>query len=227
MSTVRTITSDAAGTLMRPQPSVGAIYAETVRGRGYEAEDDEVNHRFHRVFAETQSRKGNFLGDERGFWRMVVGRTVEGLCPPEIYDSLFEELWETFANGKSWRLADGAVETLRVLRERGYRLAILSNNDSRLHTILNDLGATELFEQLFISSEIGHEKPSRKIFREVERVLRTSPDDMLHLGDSRSRDVDGALAAGWQAVLYSSVEVELPTGVARIGSFPELLDLLP
>ena len=227
MSTVRAITIDAAGTLMRPWPSVGAIYADAVRGRGYDAEDDEVDQCFYRVFAETQSAKATFEGDERGFWRMVVGRTVEGLCPEEVHDSLFEELWETFANGKSWRLADRAAETLRTLRERGYRLAVLSNNDSRLRAILNDLGATELFEHLFISSEIGHEKPAQEIFLEAERVLGTVPADMLHLGDNYSRDIDGALASGWQTILYSSEEIELPAGVARIACFPELFDLLP
>ncbi len=227
MSTVRAITIDAAGTLMRPWPSVGAVYATAVRSRGFDAEAKEVNERFGKVFAETQSAKARFTGDERGFWRMVVGQTVEGLCPEKVHDSLFEELWESFAEAKCWRLADGVAETLRVLRERGHRLAVLSNNDSRLRAILRDLGATELFEHLFISSEIGHEKPAQEIFREAERILGTVPDDMLHLGDSYSRDVDGALAAGWQAVLYSSEEIELPAGVARIACFPELLDLLP
>jgi len=227
MSTVRAISIDAAGTLMRPWPSVGAVYADAVRARGYDAEDDEVDQCFHRVFAETQSAKATFAGDERGFWRMVVGRTIEGLCPEEVHDSLFEELWESFAEAKCWRLADGAAETLRALRERGYRLAVLSNNDSRLRAILRDLGVTDLFEHLFISSEIGHEKPAQEIFREAERVLGTAPADMLHLGDSYSRDVKGALAAGWQAVLYFSEETELPAGVARIAGFPELLDLLP
>ena len=85
----------------------------------------------------------------------------------------------------------------------------------------------EFFEKLFISSEIGFEKPSQEIFREVERVLGTSPKDMLHLGDSYSRDLQGALSAGWQASLYSKEKCELPQDVVRIERFQELLDLLP
>jgi HAD superfamily hydrolase (TIGR01549 family) len=158
---------------------------------------------------------------------MIVGRTFEGFCPKEIHDSLFEELWETFAEGKCWRLADGAVDTLQVLGTRGYRLAVLSNNDSRLRPVLRDLGVSDLFEELFISSEIGFEKPSQGIFQEVERVLGTTPKDMLHLGDSYSRDVQGALSAGWRTALYSEKECELPEDISRIESFRELLDLLP
>ncbi len=227
MSTVRAITFDAAGTLMRPWPSVGSVYAEAARDRGYAVEDGEINERFYRVFSETQSAKSAFEGDERGFWRMIVGRTFEGFCPKEIHDSLFEELWETFAEGKCWRLADEAVETLQVLGTRGYRLAVLSNNDSRLRPVLRDLGVSGLFEELFISSEIGFEKPSQEIFQEVERVLGTTPKDMFHLGDSYSRDVQGALSAGWRTSLYSEKECKLPDDVSRIERFRELLDLLP
>jgi REG-2-like HAD superfamily hydrolase len=227
MSTVRAITFDAAGTLMRPWPSVGNIYADAARCRGYATEDSEINERFYRVFAETQSTKGTFEGDERGFWRMIVGRTFEGFCPKEIHDSLFEELWETFAEGKCWRLADGAVDTLQVLGTRGYRLAVLSNNDSRLRPVLSDLGVSGLFEELFISSEIGFEKPAPEIFQEVERILGTTPKDMFHLGDSYSRDVQGALSAGWHTVLYSEKASASPENISRIESFRELLDLLP
>ena len=168
-----------------------------------------------------------FEGDERGFWRMIVGRTFEGFCPKEIHDSLFEELWETFAEGKCWRLAEGAVDTLQVLGTRGYRMAVLSNNDSRLRPVLRDLGVSDLFEELFISSEIGFEKPSPEIFQEVERVLGTTAKDMFHLGDSYSRDVQGALSAGWRTSLYSEKECKLPDDVSRIERFRELLDLLP
>ena len=227
MSTVRAITFDAAGTLMRPWPSVGSVYAAAARGRGYAAQDREINERFYRVFSGTQSAKSMFEGDERGFWRMIVGRTFEGFCPKETHDSLFEELWETFAEGKCWRLAEGAVDTLQVLGARGYRLAVLSNNDSRLRPVLCDLGVSDLFEELFISSEIGFEKPSPEIFQEVERVLGTTAKDMLHLGDSYSRDVQGALSAGWRTSLYSEKECKLPDDVSRIERFQELLDLLP
>ena len=204
---------------MRPWPSVGSVYAAAARGRGYAVEDREINERFYCVFSETQSAKSAFEGDERGFWRMIVSRTFEGFCPKEIHDSLFDELWETFA--------EGAADTLQVLGTRGYRLAVLSNNDSRLRPVLRDLGVSDLFEELFISSEIGFEKPSTEIFQEVERVLGTTPKDMFHLGDSYSRDVQGALSAGWRTSLYSEKECKLPEAVSRIERFRELLDLLP
>ena len=79
--------------------------------------------------------------------------------------------------------------TLQALRDRGYRIALLSNNDSRLRNVIQDLGiALLIFEQIFISSEIGFEKPNPKIFKYVEREMNASAEEILHLGDSYSRD---------------------------------------
>ena len=104
---------------------------------------------------------------------------------------------------------------------------MLSNNDSRLRPVLRDLGVSDLFEELFISSEIGFEKPSPEIFKKVEFELGTTAKEMLHVGDSYSRDVQGALSAGWRTSLYSEKECKLPDDVSRIERFRELLDLLP
>jgi FMN phosphatase YigB (HAD superfamily) len=53
-------------------------------------------------------------------------------------DPVFEILWDLFAEGKHWRIAESAEITLQKLKDRGYRLAVLSNNDSRLRSVLND-----------------------------------------------------------------------------------------
>ena len=78
------------------------------------------------------------------------------------------------------------MDTLKTLRDRGYELAVLSNNDSRLRTVLADLQIDQVFHHLFISSEMGCEKPDPEIFRKVETVTGKKPAEILHLGDSHS-----------------------------------------
>ena len=80
-----------------------------------------------------------------------------------------------------------------------------------------------LFEELFISAELGVEKPDPAIFKAVEKSMGESPSSFLHLGDSHSRDFEGARAAGWSALLYGMPIIES----SQITSFPELLDRLP
>ena len=107
--------------------------------------------------------------------------------------------------------------------DRGYRIALLSNNDSRLRNVIQDLGIASIFEQIFISSEIGFEKPNPKIFKYVEREMNASAEEILHLGDSYSRDFEGAKGAGWSALLFGKPKIEKD----QILDFQELLAILP
>ena len=224
---VSAITIDAAGTLIVPWPSVGAIYARALRGIGVDAEEEELEQRFRKSFAVAESSNERLKDSGQDFWKKVVYKTFEGICPEESLESIFQELWEAFAAGKCWRLAEYSMETCLQLKNKGYRLAILSNNDSRLRNVLQDLGVIDLFEEIFISYELGFEKPSSEIFRHVEKTMNTKPSDMLHVGDSLSRDVEGALSAGWSSVLFSKESCKLPEGAVRASSFPEISEMLP
>lgn len=217
------ITVDAAGTLIRPWPSVGAVYAQTAREFGLVVEDEKVDRRFYEIFGRVQKDREITTGEEKDFWRKVVFAVFEPYSGTHNLDPLFEELWELFAQGEHWRLADNAKNTLCTLKDRGYRLAVLSNNDSRLRSVLKDLSIDSLFEKIFISSEIGIEKPDLGIFREVEKAFGKEPSQFLHLGDSHSRDFEGARQAGWNALLFGKPIIE----ERQITSFPELLEILP
>ena len=222
-NTTHVITVDAAGTLIRPWPSVGAVYAKTARGFGLSVKDEEVDERFYEVFGKVQKDRKITSGDEKDFWRQVVLAVFEPHAPKRNLDPLFEELWDLFARGEHWRLAGGAKDALGALKDRGYRLAVLSNNDSRLRSVLKDLAIDSLFEKIFISSEMGIEKPEPEIFREVEKSFGEKPSNFLHLGDSHSRDFEGARQAGWEALLFGKPIIE----ERQITSFAELLELLP
>ena len=224
MSTApKIITIDAAGTLIRPWPSVGSVYGRTARKFGLTVKDEEVDRRFYEVFGKVQKDCKITTGTEKDFWRQVVRGVFEPHAQKRNLDPLFDELWELFARGDHWRLADGAKNTLSELQERGYRLAVLSNNDSRLRSVLKDLAIDSLFEKIFISSEMGIEKPDPAIFREVEKSFGKEPSRFLHVGDSHSRDFEGARKAGWDALLFGKPIIE----ERQITTFPELLALLP
>ena len=222
-NSIKVLTVDAAGTLIQPWPSVGAVYGKTAREFGIEIKDEDVNERFHLVFGQAQTNKKITMRKEKDFWREVVTTIFQPFAKGQKIDPIFEILWDLFAEGKHWRIAKSAEITLQKIKDRGYRLAVLSNNDSRLRSVLNDHNITPLFEELFISSELGVEKPDPNIFRAVEKKMNEGPSSFLHLGDSHSRDFEGARAAGWSALLYGKPIIE----TSQISSFPELLDHLP
>ncbi|MDG0964860.1 MAG: HAD-IA family hydrolase [Opitutales bacterium] len=220
---IRVLTVDAAGTLVQPWPSVGAVYAKTARKHGIEINDKQVDKRFYEVLGQAQKNNKITLGEEKDFWREVVTLTFKPFAKGQNIDAIFENLWDLFAEGEHWRIAENAESTLKTLRSRGYRLAVLSNNDSRLRSVLEDHNMTSLFDEIFISAELGFEKPDRDIFRAVEDKMKEKPDRFLHLGDSYSRDFVGAQKAGWSAILYGLPIIEK----SQITSFSQLLDHLP
>ena len=222
MKKISLLTVDAAGTLLKPWPSVGAVYGKAARKKGIQVDDTDLDTQFGKAFNEVQKIAHKHQGEEKEFWRKVVKLTFQPSYSGDLMDELFEELWELFARGEPWKLADQAVQTLTMLKDQNYRLAVLSNNDSRLRSVLRDLQVDHLFEHLFISSELGFEKPQREIFQAVEKTLQVNPQEIMHLGDSYSRDYFGAEESGWNPVLYGSDT----QAKVQIEKFPELLNLL-
>ena len=202
------ITIDVAGTLLRPDPSVGDIYAEVLLEHGGEAVPDVLEARFREAFGR-HTPSGRM---DRSFWIKIVRETLGEDCPADRFDGCFNDLWETFAEGRRWGWAEGAEDALLALRKRGHILAVLSNNDTRLRRVLADKGVLEYFADVFISEAVGASKPSLEIFQHVERCLDCNAAELMHIGDSLEADYLGAKNAGWEARLL---------GKARPDSVPE------
>ena len=98
------------------------------------------------------------------------------------------------------------VPLLERLAEN-YALYGLTNNNeisvARMHDIYeeNGLDWRRIFRKEFISCRMKLMKPSRAIFDAAAAEIGLPPEEILFIDDSQ-RNVDGALAAGWQAALY-------------------------
>lgn len=218
------VSFDAAGTLFHPFPSVGAIYREIAVQHGLDYCQDELNKGFARGFRNVSKDDSILDGDqrERSFWKNVVRVSIENFEEqPKDFEALFHDMWETFSHGDRWKPSEGAANTLEHLRDQGYQVALLTNWDSRVRRVLQETGFEAHFDHIFVSSEIGFEKPDLEIFRHVERQTNTPPEKILHIGDSLKHDIDGAQNAGWSPILIS--EDDSHHSIKTIRSIPELL----
>ena len=86
-------------------------------------------------------------------------------------------------------------EVLEQLRPR-FQLAVISNFDGRLRFILQHLGISNYFSHIFISSELGADKPDPEIFRRALKVMHLDANEVLHVGDDPERDWKAAKEAG-------------------------------
>jgi putative hydrolase of the HAD superfamily len=110
--------------------------------------------------------------------------------------------FEAFGRGAAWRLSAGARETLAGLRARRVHVAMVSNYDSRLHRVVEELGLAPLLEEVLASSEVGWAKPSPRIYAAALGRLGVAPGEALMVGDRPREDVEGARAAGLRSLLY-------------------------
>lgn len=113
--------------------------------------------------------------------------------------------------------APEAEEALAELASE-YALGIISDT---IHTpgrgirlLLRRQGLLPHFNCLIFSDEIGAAKPSRRVFEKAAEALGLPPARIVHVGDRESNDVEGPLAAGMSAVLFTGL-VERGGGETR------------
>jgi HAD superfamily hydrolase (TIGR01509 family) len=110
---------------------------------------------------------------------------------------------EHAAWGPARTLAPTTHALLEVLRERGLRLALVSNALDPpwlLHRDLAEFGVAERLDAAVFSSEVGFRKPHPAIFRRALELVGVEPDRALMVGDRRLEDVRGAKELGMRTV---------------------------
>jgi putative hydrolase of the HAD superfamily len=137
---------------------------------------------------------------ERGYWRNLLERTVSRLGGEAAPAGAAEELFEVFGHRETWRVYPEVVPTLEAIAGRGVPMAVISNWDSRLPGLLEELGLRRYFRTILVSALEGCEKPDPRLFRRMAELAAVRPEEVLHVGDRAREDRDGARNAGCQAL---------------------------
>ena len=198
---IRAILFDAAGTLFYLTKTVGDHYAYVGREVGLDLDAQQLESAFHSAWQQMPRRPvidGARENDDKGWWHELVGHVFDQLAPSLSEfdrDNFFEIAYEHFAEAGVWELYPEVPEVLEQLRPR-FQLAVISNFDGRLRFILQHVGISNYFSHIFISSELGADKPDPEIFRRALKVMHLNADEVLHVGDDPERDWKAAKEAG-------------------------------
>jgi putative hydrolase of the HAD superfamily len=134
--------------------------------------------------------------------------------------------------------APGVHSTLEVLSQR-YRLGIISDT---IHTtgrglryLLQRQGILRYFNYFIFSDEVGASKPDPRLFRQAALGLQAAPEQIVHIGDRESNDIEGPLAVGMKSILFTGIKdrgsdktrasavcrtyAELPSAIDRLSAF--------
>lgn len=205
----RALLLDAAGTLLQPAVPVARSYAATCRRFGHDVDEALVRSRLRDAMRSARPLR---RGDKtwRAFWAAVIERST-GCADARVLDALYEE----FADAQAWTVAPGAETCVRGLHPMP--TAVVSNWDLRLRPLLAQLRVDEWVDVIVVSAEEDVEKPDPKIFELACERLGVPIGAALHVGDNQKNDVQGARAAGCQALHFGT----------DVRSFDELAERLP
>jgi putative hydrolase of the HAD superfamily len=198
---IRGILFDAVGTLFYLTKTVGDHYAYVGREIGLDLNAQQLERAFHAAWQQMPPRpaiEGPRGDDDKGWWRELVGHVFDQVAPSlsELdCDNFFEVAYEHFAEPGVWQLYPEVPEVLEQLQPR-FELAVISNFDGRLRLILQHLGISKYFAHVFISSELGADKPDPEIFRRALKLMHLDGNEVLHVGDDPERDWKAAAEAG-------------------------------
>ena len=151
------------------------------------------------------------------------------LTRPEVlvnrFDMLFRELGttvdaavcaKTYEKNLSighWFLP-GAEETVDYLSKH-YRLFLASNGTAVVQKgRMTSANLYRFFEQVFVSQEIGHNKPAKAYFEGCfARIPGFDPEKAMIVGDSLSSDIQGGINAGIKTVWVNPGHMKNETSV--------------
>lgn len=126
-----------------------------------------------------------------------------------------------------------AQSTLAALRQNGYKLGIIANQNPGTANRLTHWGLRQYFDVIAASAELGCAKPDKEIFEKALQLAECTPEESIMVGDRLDNDIIPAKMIGMRTVWIKSglakyQGAELGEGVAdfQISSLSELLHIL-
>lgn len=139
------------------------------------------------------------LDEVRRFVGNGIHKLIERAVPEGLEDEKVEQVFEEFKTYYTahceikTRPYDGIMELLAQLKEKGIKLAIVSNkNDAAVKELARDYFADYIEKKVAIGEREGiRKKPAPDSVFEAMRILGVNKKDTVYVGDS---DVDRATA---------------------------------
>jgi HAD superfamily hydrolase (TIGR01549 family) len=127
-------------------------------------------------------------------------------CPPDLAEAIAPQMHAFMLEGykpEDWVPPD-VPATLKVLKEAGFRLAVLSNRTLPCDDYVRELGLLDFFDFALVGGQVSTWKPDPEIFRHAVQRMNIRPEQAVYVGDNYYADVVGARRAGLRPVLIDA-----------------------
>jgi putative hydrolase of the HAD superfamily len=138
-------------------------------------------------------------------FREVISRIGERIpyAHPEKIPEVVEKRY-AFKRASLQKVEDRIVSLLRELKERGYKVGLISNCFLEEAEAIRASVLAPFFDVMMLSCEQGVQKPEHEIFERCLVELAVAPEECLYVGDGGSMELETAcsfgmkpLQAGW------------------------------
>lgn len=162
---------------------------------------------------------------------LIVERFFQSLKAFGLSDYDYADLNSKYLENMSLQtgLFPGTIETLNILKSRGYKMYIITNGFREVQRAkLKNCNLTDYFTKVFISEEIQTTKPHRQIFEYALKSSNASKRKSIMIGDSWETDIEGAMNFGIDQIMFLNHglhEVPEAVNLLRLGSNSSFLQL--
>ena len=139
------------------------------------------------------------------------------------------EIYAQWSVNHHFEMYDDVAPVLEGLQKRGLIVGLISNSHRSLDAFREHFSLANIITVSVSGAEHGYMKPHRSIFDAALDRAKVKAQEAVMVGDSFTHDIQGALDAGWQAVLLrrsGERPVNAPAGLPIISTLSELPALL-
>ena len=153
----------------------------------------------------------------RGYWErlerkeitkpaVLVGRFRDFFAGENIDTNCAEEFNKEYQIrlGDTICFCDDSYELIKSFKDRVKQYAVTNGTKIAQDKKLVKSGLIDLFDDIFISEEVGYEKPDIRFFEHVwAKIGAYKPDEVMIVGDSLTSDMQGGNNAGIVCCWYN------------------------
>ncbi len=133
--------------------------------------------------------------------------------------------------GKQVFFNDGAKNALKALNKRYRQYAVTNGTKLAQEAKVTNSGLDKIFDGVFISEDLGYDKPNKEFFNMVfERIGSGNPDEYILIGDSLTSDMQGANNARIKNIWYNpkdkahNLDVRVDYAISSLNAVPEIIE---
>lgn len=221
---IKNIVFDFAETIAELNPSKEQTLFEFLRKKEIDISIEKISevYRYLDLLFPYSSVKIDSTTDKKDFYFKYNEKLFLLLGSSHHSEELHIEFFNfIISQERHWNLKGGVFDLLNNLKNQGYLLSLLSNFDSKLSDILKKMEIYELFDHVYISQDIGYEKPDVKFFEEFLKCSEYNLDETIYIGDNYLLDFIPANKIGLKTYLLD--EINLYTNIEdRLNSITEI-----